>query len=52
MIALIVSLYLTYKWGGIFWLPVPFLVMPLIGGIGGVAKGLYLKNTEKNKGDR
>lgn len=44
-VAYIASSYFTFKWGGIIWLPVPMLVMPIIGGlVGGIVKGFYLRN--------
>lgn len=49
------SIYVTYETLGIMWLILPFLIIPIIGGIlGGVGKGLYQRQKEKanhNKSD-
>lgn len=38
------SLWVTYDKGGVAWLVIPFLLIPLIAGlVGGLVKGLYLK---------
>lgn len=40
IIALALSTYLTYKWGGLAWVVVPLLVMPILGGVaGGLTQG-------------
>lgn len=50
--ALITSAVITYFWGGVWWLVIPILAIPIVAGIlGGTVKGLYEKhknNKEKN----
>lgn len=46
---LITSIIITYFWGGIWWLIVPILGIPIVAGLlGGFAKGLYEKH-KRNK---
>lgn len=49
--ALITSVVITYIWGGIWWLLVPIIAIPIIAGaLGGLVKGLAL--SKKNNRDK
>ncbi len=50
---LIASLVITFIWGGFFWLIVPLLVIPVIGGlIAGIVTGLIEKNKRNKEGNK
>lgn len=44
------SLVITFVWGGVIWLIVPLLLIPVVAGIaGGIFKGLRLRNSKGNE---
>lgn len=46
------SSFLLESWVNIFWLIIPFIVIPILAGLtGGIVKGLYLKHKD-NKHQR
>jgi len=48
--ALGTSLVFTFLWGGIFWLLVPILAVPILAGIlGGTIGGLIKKSKERER---
>jgi hypothetical protein len=46
---LLTSLLFTFKWGGIWWVIVPLLVIPVFAGlVGGIVIGLISKHKKTN----
>lgn len=45
-VAYLVSAFVTFKWGGVVWLLVPLVVMPLLGGVVGGVMGGAKRNSQ------